>query len=483
MPPTLHPACDKAIAQCAAQQDANAPATPNANWVLATCVLASSLAFIDSSVVNVGLPAIGQSLSASGAQLSWAINGYTLPLCALLLIGGALGDVYGRRRWLMLGVALFAMASVLCAVAPSLNWLVAGRVLQGLGAAMLMPNSLAILGATFAGEARGRAVGIWAAAGAAAGAVGPLLGGWLIDTVGWRAIFYINVPLAAAALALAARYVPDDRAAEHPPLDWRGASLAAAGLTALTWGLTSASAESAAGGLQAQAVTALGAGAVLLAVFVWAEKKRGDAAMVPLALFSSAPFVGLSLLTLLLYGALGGLLVLVPYVLIQSSGYSATQAGAALLPLPLVIALTSPWMGQLATHKSGPRLLLSVGPMVVAVGCGLATRIGGPGSYWLTTLPAMGLIAIGMACAVAPLTTAVLASVSAQHTGVASGLNSALARLGGLIATAAMSVVLAAKGAELLALYQTAAWLAALAAVAAGASAWLLLKTASSPDE
>lgn len=485
MTQTLQPACDKAIAQAAPQQAVDVPVTLKANWVLAACILASSLAFIDGSVVNVGLPAIGQSLSASGAGLSWVVNGYLLPLSALLLIGGSLGDVYGRRRLLMLGVALFAGASVLCAAAPSLSWLVAGRVLQGLAAAMLMPNSLAILGASFAGEARGRAVGTWAAVGAAAGAVGPLLGGWLIDAVGWRAIFYINLPIAASALALAARYVPDDRATSHAPLDWRGATLAAAGLTAMTWGLTvasSASSESAAGGFQATAMAALGAGAVLLALFVWAEKQRGDAAMMPLALFSSAPFIGLSLLTLLLYGALGGLMVLVPYVLITSSGYSATQAGAALLPLPLVIALTSSRMGQLAT-RSRPRLLLSVGPMIVALGCALATRIGGPGGYWLTTLPAMALIAIGMACAVAPLTTAVLASVSAQHTGVASGLNSALARLGGLIATAAMSVVLTAQGAELLALYRTAAWLAAGAAVAAGVTAWLLLKNQGNPHK
>jgi len=477
MTQTLHTVCDKAIAQAVPQHAADAAVTPKANWVLATCIFASSLAFIDGSVVNVGLPAIGQSLSASGAGLSWVVNGYALPLCALLLIGGALGDVYGRRRLLMLGIAVFSLASMVCAAAPSLSWLVAGRVLQGLGAAMLMPNSLAILGASFSGEARGRAVGTWAAAGAAAGAVGPLLGGWLIDLVGWRAIFFINLPIGVAALAMAARYVPDTRADSHPRLDLRGALLAAGGLTAVTWGLTAASSAS---GFQTVVAAALGAGVGLLALFVWAEKQRGDDAMMPLALFSSAPFIGLSLLTLLLYGALGGLLVLVPYVLIQASGYSATQAGAALLPLPLVIALMSSWMGRLA-ERSGPRLLLSVGPLIVAAGCLLATRIGGPGSYWLTTLPAIALIAIGMAFAVAPLTSAVLASVSAQHTGVASGLNSALARLGGLIAIASMSAVLAAQGAELLALYRTAAWFAAGAAVAAGVSAWLLLKVAPGP--
>jgi len=421
-------------------------------------------------VVNVGLPAIGRSLSAGGAGLSWVVNGYLLPLSALLLIGGAAGDAFGRARLLITGVALFALASVLCALAPDLNFLVAGRVLQGTGAALLMPNSLAILGATFSGEARGRAIGTWAAIGAGAGALGPLLGGWLIDFVGWRAIFLINLPIAAGAIVLAARYVRDTPAEDHPRLDLSGAGLAAAALTALTWGLTVTSAST---GSNFGASAALVLGVLILASFLWVEHRRGDTAMLPLALFSSRSFVALTLLTLLLYGALGGLLVLVPYVLIEAGGYSATSAGAALLPLPIVIALTSSRLGQLAA-RIGPRLPLSIGPVLVAVGCVLMTRITEPGSYFTTTLPGMLVISVGMAGAVAPLTTAVLSSVEPQHTGVASGFNSAVARTGGLIATAFVSAVLAAHGAALLRSFRVAAVLGAVAALAAGLSALLL---------
>jgi len=470
----LHPACDRALAQAAPQRLIDTASLPHPRLVLATTILASSLAFIDGSVVNVGLPAIGRSLSADGSGLSWVVNAYLLPLSALLLIGGAAGDVFGRRRLLIIGVALFALASILCAAAPSLPWLVAGRVMQGIGAAMLMPNSLAILGANFSGEARGRAIGTWAAVGAAAGAVGPLLGGWLIDLVGWRAIFFVNLPIALAAISLAARYVRDDRADKHPRLDLGGAALAAAALTALTWGLTAASASDGVGLL---ASVALAAGALLLTAFLWVERRRGDAAMMPLALFASMSFVGLTLLTFLLYGALGGLLVLVPFVLIEINGYSATSAGAALLPLPLMIALTSSWMGKIA-GRIGARLPLTLGPLIVAVGCLLALRIGGSGSYWTTTLPAMLVISLGMAGAVAPLTTAVLSSVEPEHTGVASGLNSAVARTGGLIATAFASVVLAAHGPALVSLFKIAAVIGAAAAIGASLRAYAWVRRA-----
>ena len=436
--------------------------------VIAATILASSLAFVDSSVVNVGLPAIGQNLMAAGSGLAWVVNAYLLPLSALLLIGGAAGDAFGRRRLLILGVSLFALASILCAAAPSLSWLIAGRILQGAGAALVMPNSLAILGATFSGEARGRAIGVWAAVGASVVAVGPVLGGWLIDVVGWRSIFFINLPPAAGAIFVAARWVPEDEASDHPPLDFGGAALAIAALTALTWGLTTASATR---GADLWTLAALLAGALLLALFLLIERRRGDSAMVPLALFASASFVGLTLLTFLLYGALGGLLVVIPYVLIEASGYSATLAGAALLPLPLVIALTSYWFGQLAA-RIGPRAPLTLGPLVVAAGCLLATRIGEPGSYWTTTLPSMLVISLGMAAAVAPLTTAVLASVEPQHTGVASGLNSAVARTGGLVATALASLILAAAGSALLSYFRFSAVVCAFAAAAAAVSAF-----------
>lgn len=469
--PIAHTACDRAIAHSVRPGANEEERVIRPRLLLATTILASSLAFIDGSVVSVALPAIGRSLGAGGGGLSWVVNGYTLPLSALLLIGGAAGDVFGRRRLLLAGVALFASASALCALAPTLVLLISGRVLQGIGAALLMPNSLAILGASFSGEARGRAIGTWAAIGAAAGAVGPILGGYLIDFVGWRMIFLINLPIACGAILLATRCVPRDSAVGSRSLDWLGATLAALALTALTWGLTVASASK---GVAVGASAALLFGALTLLGFVWLERRKGDRAMLPLSLFSGRSFVGLTLLTLFLYGALGGLLVLVPFVLIEANHYSATAAGAALLPLPLVIAACSSGMGQLA-GRVGSRVPLTLGPLIVAVGCVLALRIGEPGTYWTTTLPAMLVISVGMAGAVAPLTHAVLGSVDGQHTGVASGFNSAVARTGGLVAVAFISAVLAARGSALLALFRGAAWAGAAVCVAAGLSAWLCL--------
>lgn len=445
------------------------PAHPR--LVLAATILASSLSLVDGSVMNVGLPAIGRSFASDAAGLQWVINAYLLPLSALLLLGGGAGDRFGTRRLLTGGILLFALASILCALAPALPWLWAGRALQGIGAAMLLPNSLAILGASFSGEARGRAIGIWAAVGAAAGAVGPLIGGWLIDNAGWRAIFAINLPAAAAALLLAFRFIDDDRDSEPAALDVIGAALATIALAALTWGLTQASGPHGPDPLSASAILA---GIVLLIGFTQLERRRGDHAMMPSTLFSSRDFVGLSLLTFLLYGALGGMLVLMPYQLIEAAGFSATAAGAALLPFPAVIALASPLMGRLAA-RIGVRLPLAIGPVIVAGGFLLAVRITGNGDYWADVLPAMLVISLGMAVAVAPLTTAVLASVDERHTGVASGFNSALARTGGLIATASLGTVLAARGSALSGSFRVAMLIGSGAALAAGASAFILL--------
>ncbi|MEO8927594.1 MAG: MFS transporter, partial [Caulobacteraceae bacterium] len=381
MSSALHPACDQVGAMVARAGGQ----TPHPRLVLTTTILASSLAFIDGSVVNVGLPSIGASLHGGAADLQWVINAYLLPLSALLLFGGALGDRFGRRKILIGGVALFAAASAACAVAPNLTWFLVGRTVQGIAAALLMPSSLAILGAAFQGEAKGRAIGVWAATGAVAGALGPVLGGWLIDTVGWRAIFLINLPLAAGSVALAFAFVRDAADDGHSALDLSGAFLATAALGALTWGLTLGTGRS---GWGAAAELALAVGAALMAAFLWVEKRKGDKAMMPLALFGSRDFVGLTALTFLLYGALGGLLVLIPYVLIQAAGYSATAAGAALLPFPLVIAVTSPLMGGLA-GRIGSRLPLTVGPLVVAAGFLLALRIGPGASYWTGFLPAI----------------------------------------------------------------------------------------------
>ena len=462
--------CDRSMALAA---PAAGEKSTHPRLILATTVLASSLAFVDGSIVNVGLPAVARSFPDPGISLSWIVSGYLLPLSALLLMGGAAGDRFGHRKLLLGGVGLFLAASLLCAFAPSLAWLLGGRVLQGMGAAMLMPTSLAILGGSFSGEARGKAIGTWAAAGAAAGAIGPLVGGWLIDLVGWRSMFLVNLPLAAGALYLGARYVEDLPAKNVQPLDGAGALFATAGLAAMTWGLTLGSGKQ---GWSTMAVSGVAAGVVVLAIFVTVERRRGDGAMMPLALFASRQFTGLSLVTFLLYGALGGLLVLLPYVLIDLKHYSATEAGAALLPMPLVIAVTAPTMGRLAA-KIGPHWPLTIGPVVVAAGFLLAIGISAGTSYWTSILPPMLVLSFGMAGAVAPLTTAVLASVEPSHSGVASGLNSALARTGGLVATALASTVLVSHDEMLATTFKWAMAIGAATAATAAVCAFAWLKT------
>jgi EmrB/QacA subfamily drug resistance transporter len=458
-------ACDAALADTGP----GAAAVAHPKLTLLTCILASSLAFVDGSVVNVGLPAIGKSLGGGAADLQWVINAYLLPLSALLLTGGALGDRFGRRRLLVAGVALFGLASGACALSPRLAWLLAARAGQGIGAALLLPSSLAILGGAFQGEARGRAVGAWAAASAIAGAIGPVLGGWLIDAVGWRAIFLINLPLAAAAIALAVLAVRDPRAASRrAPLDVAGAVLATAALAALVWGLTVGAGPK---GWTSAAGLAVTAGVLLAFAFVAVEVRRGERAMTPPALFGSRALVGLNLMTLLLYGALGGFLVLLPYVLIRAAGYGATAAGAALLPFPLVMSLLAPAMGALA-GRFGSRAPLTLGPLLVAAGFLAALRIGRDAGYWSEVAPCVLLIALGMAGAAAPLTTAVLSAVDQRHTGSASGLNSALARAGGLVATAAIGTVLAADGEALIRGFRVAAATGAVVSGLAAASAW-----------
>jgi EmrB/QacA subfamily drug resistance transporter len=468
----LHTACDRglATAPCIAPAD---QASSHPNLVLAATILASSLAFIDGSVVNVGLPAIGRSFDGSASDLQWVVNAYLLPLSALLLLGGAAGDRFGRRLMLVVGIALFALASCVCAVASTFIWLLVARGVQGVGAALLMPNSLAILGGAFSGAARGRAIGIWAAMGAVTVAAGPVLGGFLIDTIGWRAIFFVNVPLAVAAIALALGFVRDNAAnVKAMPLDLFGGLLATASLGLLTWGLT---VGSGAGGWTTPAVSTLGGGALLLLGFLRVEARRGDSAMMPLAMFASPTFLGLTIVTFLLYGALGGLMILVPYVLIEGSLYSSTAAGAALLPLPLVLAITSPWMGKLAGQIGG-RIPLTLGPLVVSVGFLLFLRVNATSNYWITVLPAILVVAFGMAGAVAPLTTAVLASVDTRHMGSASGFNSAVARAGGLVATALLGAVLAASGRLLLEAFHFATAVGAFIAVVASLSAFVFIR-------
>ncbi|MEO6388955.1 MAG: MFS transporter [Croceibacterium sp.] len=440
-------------------------------WTLAASILASSLAFVDGSVTNVALPAIRADLSASAGQLQWIVNAYLLPLSALLLLGGAAGDRFGRRRMFLGGVIGFAAASLACALAPSLTVLLIARFVQGAAAAMLMPNSLALLGSAYSGDARGKAIGTWAAAGAITAAIGPLVGGWLIETVGWRAIFYVNLPLAAGALALGWLWV-NEAGEGKQRLDWVGVAVATLALGALTWGLTVLS--GAEPSLHTGGLATL-AGLIGLALFVWIEARQGDKASMPLALFGTLSFGGLTVLTFLLYGALGTTFVLIPYVLIENHGYSPLHAGAALLPIPIILGAGSRYMGALAS-RIGPRWPLTIGPILAGLGFALTARTITGASYWTTLFPALLVIALGMAGAVAPLTTAVMASVDAKHVGTANGFNSAIARTGGLIATALLGSVLAASGAALEAAFKHAVLAAAAAAILAGLAALVMLR-------
>ena len=437
--------------------------------VLATCILASSLSFVDGSVVNVALPHIAGALGESLAGVQWVVDAYLLPLSGLLLLGGAAGDRWGRRRLLILGVALFAAASLGCALAPNLATLVLLRGVQGVGAACLLPASLATLAATFQGAARGAAVGTWGAAGGAAAAAGPVLGGWLTDTFDWRAVFMVNLPIALAAIALAAIALPrHQRVGESRRFDAPGALLATAGLGLLAWGLTVGAGP---GGWGPAPLACLLVGLAVLAAFVVVERRRGEAAMAPPDLFASRPFLGLSLLTILVYGALGAVLVLLPYYLQREYGWSSLQAGLAFLPIALSLLFGGPAAGALA-GRIGPRPLLTAGPLLAGLGFALLLRTGGEHArYVATVLPGLACVAVGMTLTAAPLTTAVLGSVPAPRAGTASGLNSALARTGGLIGTALLGRVLGAPpGPALAGAFHTAA-LAAAAACALGALA------------
>jgi EmrB/QacA subfamily drug resistance transporter len=433
-------------------------------WTLVACVLASSLSFVEGSVLSVALPAIRASYGAGTQEVQWVVNTYLLPLSALLLLGGALGDHFGRKRLLLIGTSIFAVTSLVCALAPSLPILLAARAAQGIGAALLLPNSLALLNAAFQGEKRGRAVGIWAAAGAAAAAIAPLIGGWLVGNVGWPAIFYINLPLALGAILIAVRFVAESREAGAGRTDYAGALLATVGLGGLTYALTLWSATRR---FNSEAGIALAIGALALAGFLWAEHRRGSRAMMPLNLFVGRCFSGLNLLTFLLYGAFGAAMLLIPYVLISAGNYSPVQAGLAMLPLPILMTSLSPTIGGLAA-KMGPRIPLTVGPAIVGVGMLLARLVTPESSYWTGALPMVLVMAIGMTIAVAPLTSSVLGSVEEQHVAMASGLNSAVARTGGLIATALLGAVLSSSGEQLFGGFHQAMYISA--AVAALAS-------------
>ena len=441
-------------------------------WTLVMSVAASSLSFIDGSILNVALPAIRASTGANAAEVQWVVNGYTLPLAALILLGGALGDHHGRRLWLVIGTALFGLASLLCALSGSLEFLLAGRALQGIGAALLLPNSLALLNGAYDGEARGRAIGIWAAAGAISAAIAPLVGGWLVEHLGWPSIFYINIPFAAVAILVALTRVAEVSDPGKARLDVGGATLATLGLGAATYGLTLWSEKFV---LTTTAGIALGLGAALLVAFLLYERRLGGKAMIPLDLFGNRCFTSLNLMTFLLYGAFGGAMLLIPFTLIEAGGYSPIEAGMSLLPLSVMLGAGSPMMGKLA-ERIGPRWPLTFGPVIVGAGLVLATRIASDQAYWTHAFPAILVMSIGMTLAVAPLTSTVLASVDRHQTGMASGLNSALSRLGGLIVVALLGAVLAAKGEALLGPFARALIVMGLVAALGGVAAFFGLR-------
>jgi EmrB/QacA subfamily drug resistance transporter len=431
----MRPPCDEAMIRSAAVE---APCGKNAErWVLAASILASSMAFIDSTVVNVALPALQASFRADVVDVQWIVESYGLFLAALILVGGSLGDVFGRRQVFVIGVALFATASAACGLASNIQWLIGARSIQGIGAALLVPGSLAIISAAFDEKERGRAIGTWSGFTSITTALGPVLGGWLVQHASWRWVFFINVPLAAVVIGISLRHIPESRSATSKGVDWLGAMVVTLGLGGLVTGFI----ESVRLGWKHPLVAvSLTIGAACLLVFVFTEIKV-HSPMVPLKLFVSRTFTGANLLTLFLYAAIGIFFFLFPLNLIQVQQYSASETGAAVLPLIFLLFSLSRWSGGLVA-RYGPRLPLILGPLTAMLGFVLFSLPAVGGRYWTTFFPALIVLGLGMAVTVAPLTTVVMNSASQDRAGTASGINNAVARLASVLAIAVLGIVM-----------------------------------------
>ena len=393
------------------------------------------MAFIDSTVTNVALPQIQVRLGATALDAQWIVESYALFLSALILVGGSLGDHYGRRRIFTLGIAIFTLASVWCGLSTSPDMLIAARAVQGVGGALLVPGSLAIISASFEGEERGKAIGTWAGLSGVTTALGPILGGFLVENVSWRAAFLINVPLAIVVLLIAYRHVPESRDPDARKLDIPGAALATLGLGGVVYGLIT-SAEAGFTDLRVVLALVLGVGS-LVAFILW--EGRAEEPMMPLGMFRSRNFSGANILTLLLYAGLGGSLYFLPFLLIQVHGYSATAAGSSFLPFTIITFLMSRWAGGLIV-RFGARLPLTIGPVTAAAGFLLFALPGTEGSYWTTFFPAIVVLGLGMSLVIAPLTTTAMNSVSGRHSGLASGVNNAVSRTAGLLAIPVLGI-------------------------------------------
>ncbi len=405
-------------------------------WILLATILGSSMVFIDTNVVNVAIPRIQLDLGASATSVQWVVESYALFLGALILLGGSLGDLFGRRRIFGLGVILFALSSAWCGFAADIGQLIGARAVQGIGGALLTPGSLSIIRAYFSDEQRGRSIGLWSAFSAITSALGPVIGGWLVQNISWRWVFFINIPLALAVLSILFLHVPESYAEQgNAHIDVPGAILATLGLGALVFGLLESNTL---GLLHPLVLICILIGVLLLISFLFAER-RSLAPMIPLSLFRSRTFAGTNLLTFLLYAALGGTLFFLPFNLIRVQGYSATAAGAALLPYTLLMFFLSRWSGGLVV-RFGPRLPLIIGPLIAGVGYILFAVPDTGSGYWTTFFPAVLMTGLGMSITVAPLTTTVMGAVSDRYAGAASGINNAVARIAGLFAIALLGI-------------------------------------------